>query len=577
MKEVQDRVIQFSNRYKLTDAGTGTELGTYDFTEVTGTVQQAGTPIDKELFDSIKEDIDIVNGDIDDIVEGTTPIANTVRYTAQELTAEQQEQARENIGALGEDDITINLNGAKVTSPSFYAPTTSGTAGQVLKSMGAGQAPVWGEAQKKDIANATVTLGASLTYNGSAQTQTVASVKLGSVTLRAGTDYDISGNVATNAGNYTLIVSGKGDYTGFIFVDWTIAKAQGSISAPVSVDIVGAVGTQKQVTVVIENGYGDMLATSSAPSVVTAGTSGNVIDLTLVSEGNATITINMVGNYQASATISVSAFIVSAVLSENTAATIRAVADNDLGENYWAVGDTYPVPLNGTVGTKTYGNVTVWAYILGFNHNPEVEGEHLIHFGGFKTAQTDGIDICLNDSHYRSFSTSGAKWFNMNHSSNTNSGGWKGCDLRYDILGSTNTNNGDPTSTCATSPVANTLMAALPADLRAVMKPATKYTYNGDDVSATIDYLPLLAEFEVQGVLSYAALAEKNYQTQYAYYANGNSKVKYRQTSTGAAAYWWCRSPGASSESAFCYVYTNGNADRYDAYFSLGVSPVFFI
>ena len=428
-----------------------------------------------------------------------------------------------------------------------------------------------------DISDAVVTLGASLTYNGSAQTQTVQSVKLGSVTLRAGTDYEISGNVATNAGNYTLIVSGKGDYSGFVFVDWSIAKAQGSISAPASVDIVGAVGTQKQVTVVIENGYGDLTVSSSAPDKVTASTAGNVIILESVGEGNATISIELVGNYQATTTISVKAALAYSTLSDNTPSIIRYIADNDLGANYWSVGDTYPVPLNGMVGTKKYDNVTVWAYILGFNHNPEVEGEHLIHFGGFKTAQTDGVDICLDDSHHDSNSTDGAKWFNMNHSSDTNSGGWKGCDLRYDILGSTNTNNGDPTSTCATSPVANTLMAALPADLRAVMKPATKYTYNGDDVSATIDYLPLLAEFEVQGVLSYAALAEKNYQTQYAYYANGNSKVKYRQTSTGAAAYWWCRSPGASSESAFCYVYTNGNADRYDAYFSLGVSPVFFI
>ena len=584
MKEVQDRVVQFSNRYKLTDAGTGTELGTYDFEEVTGTVQQAGTPIDKELFDSIKEDIYIVNVDIDDIVEGTTPIANTVRYIAQELPAEQQEQARENIGALGEDDITINLNGEKVTSPSFYAPTTSGTAGQVLKSMGAGQAPVWGEAQKKDIANAVVTLGASLTYNGSEQTQTVASVKLGGVTLRAGTDYDISGNVATNAGNYTLIVSGKGDYTGFIFVDWSIAKAQGSISVPASVDIIGAVGTQKQVTVVIENGYGDMVATSSAPSVVTAVISGNVINLTFVSEGNATITINMVGNYQASAEISVSTFAVSSVLAENSAATIRAVADNDLGENYWAVGDTYPVPLNGTVGTKTYDNVTVWAYILGFNHNPEVEGEHLIHFGGFKTAQTDGVDICLDDSHYNLSSTSGAKWFNMNHSSNTNSGGWKSCDMRYDILGSTDTNNGEPTNTCATDPVSGTLMAALPEDLRAVMKPATKYTDNTGGVSpspsnvtATHDYLPLLAEFEVHGARDEANSAEQNYQEQYAYYANGNSKKKYRQSSTGSAANWWCRSPAPSDTTYFCYVQTSSNYGRNPARFSYGVSPAFFI
>ena len=568
MKEVQDRVVQFSNRYKLTDAGTGTELGTYDFEEVTGTVQQAGTPIDKELFDSIKEDID-----------------ECVRYTAQTLNAQQQTQARTNIGALGEDDIKINLNGSSVSNPSFYAPITSGNVGQVLKSMGAGKAPTWQDAGK-DIANATVTLGASLTFNGSAQEQTIASVTLNGETLAEGTDYKIAGNIATDAGNYTLIISGKGDYTGFIFVDWSIAKAQGSLSAPASVDIIGVVGTQKQVTVAIaiESGYGDMVATSSAPSVVTAGASGNVITLTLVSDGSATITINMVGNYQASATISVSALVVSAVLSENTAATIRAIADKDLGENFWSVGDTYPVPLNGTVGTKTYNNVTVWAYILGFNHNPDREGEHLIHFGGFKTAQTDGVDICLADSHYNSTSTSGAKWFNLNHSSNTNSGGWKGCDMRYDILGSTDTNNGEPTSTCATDPVSGTLMAAFPADLRAVMRPATKYTDNtggrsssSSNVTATQDYMSLLAEFEVQGDRSHANSAEQNYQTQYAYYANGNSKVKYLQTSTGSAAYWWCRSPYAGDSSYFCCVDTDGSADYASAYFSRGVSPAFFI
>ena len=50
MKEVQDRVVQFSNRYKLTNAETGEVLGTFDFDEVTGTVQQVGTEIDAELF-----------------------------------------------------------------------------------------------------------------------------------------------------------------------------------------------------------------------------------------------------------------------------------------------------------------------------------------------------------------------------------------------------------------------------------------------------------------------------------------------------------------------------------------------
>ena len=123
-------------------------------------------------------------------------------------------------------------------------------------------------------------------------------------------------------------------------------------------------------------------------------------------------------------------------------------------------------------------------------------------------------------------------------------------------------------------------MAAFPVDLRAVMRPATKYTdntgggsNNASYVTATQDYMPLLAEFEVQGERTYANSAEQNYQTQYAYYANGNSKVKYKQSSTGSAARWWCRSPNASSGARFCDV----NADSSNADYSYSVAPVFFI
>lgn len=43
-----------------------------------------------------------------------------------------------------EPNVTINLNGTDVTSPSFYAPLTAGTSGQYLKSNGSG-APTWGQ------------------------------------------------------------------------------------------------------------------------------------------------------------------------------------------------------------------------------------------------------------------------------------------------------------------------------------------------------------------------------------------------------------------------------------------------
>ena len=57
MKAVVDRIVQYANRYQLTNVETGEVLGTFDFDEVTGTVQQVGTEIDAELFDSIAEDL----------------------------------------------------------------------------------------------------------------------------------------------------------------------------------------------------------------------------------------------------------------------------------------------------------------------------------------------------------------------------------------------------------------------------------------------------------------------------------------------------------------------------------------
>ena len=183
----------------------------------------------------------------------------------------------------------------------------------------------------------------------------------------------------------------------------------------------------------------------------------------------------------------------------------------------------------------------------------------------------------------------------MNHWGNSNYGGWAGCDMRYDILGSTDKAPSgygaakttsvvgyDPSSTCATTPVAGTLMAALPADLRAVMKPMTKYTNNtgnsGDTeakVTVTTDYLPLLAEFEIFGARTYANSYEQNKQKQYDYFAAGNSKKKYRHSAFGSTAIWWERSAYYNNGNFFCIVTTNGNADCNSAYYARGVAPAF--
>ena len=159
--------------------------------------------------------------------------------------------------------------------------------------------------------------------------------------------------------------------------------------------------------------------------------------------------------------------------------------------------------------------------------------------------------------------------------------------MRYNILGSTNTQNGDATAATATSPKTNTLMSCLPADLRAVMRPMCVYTVcdlpsgapvpgASASVTATIDFLPLLAELEIHGVLEWAYSSEKDKQTQYAYFKNGNSKVKYKHSSQSSTGIWWSRSLIKDFlTGCFCCVDSDGTATNTKASNSDGVAPMF--
>ena len=278
-------------------------------------------------------------------------------------------------------------------------------------------------------------------------------------------------------------------------------------------------------------------------------------------------------------------------------ATISQRSAAGTAQNYYSVGDCKPVYLNGTMGTVALDD-TLYVYILGFNHNSAKEGTG-ITFGGFKTGYTTSDkNVGLCDTNINQNSNDGSKWFSISHYGNNNYGGWMGCDLRYDILGSTDTApsgyGSAPTtsrvgynasSTCATHPVANTLMSCLPSSLRAVMKPITKYTDNTGNksnaqanVTASIDYLPLLSEYEVHGARTHANQYEQNNQLQYAYYSAGNAKAKYRYNDTSSSVAWWLRSPEAATANGFCNVHgTHGNAYTYTTYSSRGVAPIFLV
>ena len=440
-----------------------------------------------------------------------------------------------------------------------------------------------GVANRITIANIPSQSG-SLTYTGGSQSPTWSNYNTTYMTIGGTTS-------GTNAGSYSATFTPTTDYrwsdgtTTAKTVSWSIGKATGTLTvSPNSIEL--SPSNLSDTFTIGGNHDGTISVVSNNTGIATVSRSGNTVTVNNVNQttGNTTITVSCTAgtNYTApsSQSVTVEAKFVSSVLNENDWSVIKSVADASQGANYWAVGDRKAVTVNGTVGTQAI-NGTYYVYILGFDHNSSREGTG-ITFGTFKTALSGGTDICLVDSHYNDYSTGGQKWFNMNHSSNTNSGGWKGCDLRYDVLGSTNSNNNDAGTTTATSPVSGTLMAALPSDLRAVMKPMTIYTDNtgggsntASYVTASVDYLPLLAEFEIFGTRSYANSAEQNYQQQYQYYKNGNSKVKYRHSSTSSTAYWWERSPRYYNSSYFCFVDTSGGAGDYAGARSYGLAPAF--
>lgn len=412
----------------------------------------------------------------------------------------------------------------------------------------------------------------SRTYNGSAQSPAWSGYDSAKMTL-GGT------SSATNAGTYTATFTPTSNYkwadgtTAAKSAGWSIGKAAGSLSLSKTSMTLNKAATTGQIAVT-RPGDGAISATSSNTGVATVSVSGTTVTVTGKAFGSVTITVKVAAgtNYTAPANKTCSAQINLFVttLNSNSWAAIKAASDADEGSNYWAVGDTKTITINGKVGNFTFSNISVQAFVLGFNHNSAKEGAHRIHF---MIGKISGKDIALCDSQYNAEQTS-AGYFHMN-TSRTNSGGWNASAMRKTVLGSDRS---------PTSPLSGSLMAALPSDLRAVMKSVTKYTDNTGNssntagaVTATTDYLPLAAEFEIFGTRNYANQYEKNSQLQYDYFKAGNSRVAYKHTATSTAVWWWSRSAYYLYSTTFCDVYTDGSTSSTSASWSAGVRPCFFV
>ena len=216
-------------------------------------------------------------------------------------------------------------------------------------------------------------------------------------------------------------------------------------------------------------------------------------------------------------------FVVGATLEATSWDNIAAVSKFGQAPNYWKVGDKKNITVNG---------VTYAAQIIGFDHDTLTTAD------GSRTKA--GITFQLVDCLNTTYSMNG---------SNTNVNGWRGSTMR--------------TSTMAT------LLNQLSSDLKSVLKFVNKVTSVGNNNSGletTSDKLFLLSEIEVFGATQYSYAGEGK---QYEYYTAGNSTIK----KVNSSAYdWWERSPRSGNTAGFCYVNSNGNANRNAASGSYGVS-----
>ena len=249
--------------------------------------------------------------------------------------------------------------------------------------------------QATDLSSATVTLSASsFTYDGTSKVPSVTSVILDEQALTSGTDYAVVSSPATNAGSYTLTVNGIGDYKGTITVNWTINKAQATISGADSISVVGIGESQSETYTT--TGDGALSFSISDSSVATVSNSGGQVTLTGVAAGSATLTVTVADGTNYTGTTKT----VSVAVTEASANTVFGVVWDyslsspaltrltTLTDPLGVVTDcptTEPTACIGTTGGQSdFDNYMPWAGMVRKNY---VNGQ-VVDFTGYNNGET---------------------------------------------------------------------------------------------------------------------------------------------------------------------------------------------
>ena len=259
--------------------------------------------------------------------------------------------------------------------------------------------------------------------------------------------------------------------------------------------------------------------TTNTGATVTATKDSKTVSGTADTSGHCTLTVDEAGTWTVTAATAsttktsdvvvgisnVDLLPVDSVFGNNNWATIIAACQANKIPTTWKVGDS----CNMTINNKTYA-----INIIGKNHDT--------YTAGGIAPLTFGLHDCYSTT------------YRMN-SSNTNSTGWDGSNMRTETL--------------------PTILAKMPVNIQNGIRAVNKLTATSGSNSAiktASDKLFIFSEMEVYGstIKSYSGEGK-----QYDYYKAENSKVK-KVGSTNS--WWWLRSPTKNNGSFFCTVDPEG-------------------
>lgn len=207
---------------EIPDSVTRIGEGAFSFTGVTSIrIPCSVKKIEKGTFEECG------NLNLVEIPEGVTEIAEGAFYDCCKLKSIMIPKTVQKIGkaAVG---YVYEGNDKDAVIQDFILYCYSNTAAEIYAKENGIQYELRKEVAKKSISQAKVSLFEyNLAYTGKVQKPEVTSVKLGNITLKS-CDYTVSYKNNTNIGTASVVITGRGNYTGIVTKSFKITAKKGS-------------------------------------------------------------------------------------------------------------------------------------------------------------------------------------------------------------------------------------------------------------------------------------------------------------------------------------------------------------